>query len=1165
MYLKSIELVGFKSFTDKTVLELRPGITGIVGPNGCGKSNVMEAARWCIGEMSWKSLRSPSMVDVIFAGNARRSPMGMAEVALTFDNVSRKLPLDFTEITVTRRIFRSGESEYFLNRTPCRLRDIRELFLDTGIGGDGYAIIDQGGVDFILNSKPEDRRSLFEEAAGVSKYRAKREEALRKLEKVEADLNRLQDSISLINDQIKKLDSDARKAKLYQKYQDELTAQEAAQALQEIKAVSAELEQKGAALAPVREKLDRRQVDLDGEEGRLAAARLQLTQEQSLAASVQQRIAGIRFEAGRLEERVRSGQALIEQLRSRQSEAREELDAALGRAHGLGPEMDAAKAAREKAGESLDSARRAREKFQSRCAEFDARLEEARRRMEDAKSQALAAMEAAVDASNRLAEQQGRARDLQIELRQISKEHGRAETQVRAARQDLQSAYADLLRQQAWLEGARKVAQDRQARRDGVAAELSRLSAQTVQLHVECEGSRARVEALEAQGEQDPYWIGAQAITASEAPGIFGTLRSLLQVEEGFETAVEDVLGERLHAVVCEDLAAAKAGIEFLEASGRGRARFLVLSALPDAPAAAADFPPQAKPLLEHVRWDPRVAGAMRHLLEECYALQRQVFGRYWVCGGAAVSETSTLLRADMGPLRRRIGEFEARQTELKAAHAVLEEQRAVLETEIRAALSVAREESERWSALAGRRNQAEERLNTLEAEIELNSLETRRFETEIASVDAEGERLRRSLEQSRARETETKNLEAVAAERLNAAEVEAAKNQVRREQLDQSVQHWETQYRLFEKQFQGLAVQEEQSKAQAEKRRAEIAGLDARVEEILNGETQARASLDQFHRDLAEQEKSSQAMQTRLQELLLSVESLEEAIEAIGGECQGYRDELHQWEVQASALESRRESLRGRLWDGWQLTIEEAGAKYGAAAVDADKIQSLRKRIQGMGNINLAAPEEYEALTSKHQFLLNQVADLQKAKEDLRAAITKINATTREHFRQTFTEVRDHFRRIYASLFEGGEADLLLSDPENLLETGVEIVAQPPGKRLQSITLLSGGERTMTAIALLFSFFMVKPSPVCMLDEADAALDEANVTRFVTMLREFAASSQFLIVSHNKRTMEAADVIYGITMEESGVSQVLAVDFKKKSAAPGPGPELAAEPDAGR
>src|SRR5208282_1211356 len=339
MHLKSVEIVGFKSFAEKTRLEFQPGITAILGPNGCGKSNVMEAVRWCLGEMSWKSLRSPSMIDVIFNGNTSRSPLSLAEVTLTFDNASSQLAVEYAEVSVTRRLYRSGESEYFLNRTSCRLRDIRELFLDTGIGGDGYAIIDQGGVDFILRSKPEERRSLFEEAAGVAKYRVKREEALRKLEKVEADLARLQDSIALINEQIKKLDSDARKAKLYQKYKEELNSQEVGQILQEIGAISAEMERDSAASNPISENLRNRQLELDAQEGRLAALRLERTEQDAAVNEVHQKIAALKSEIGRLEERIQNTLQSFKETETQKASQSRDLEQTLDRLQRMGPEL----------------------------------------------------------------------------------------------------------------------------------------------------------------------------------------------------------------------------------------------------------------------------------------------------------------------------------------------------------------------------------------------------------------------------------------------------------------------------------------------------------------------------------------------------------------------------------------------------------------------------------------------------------------------------------------------------------------------------------------------------------------------------------------------------------------------------------------------------------
>ncbi len=1148
MYLKSVDIVGFKSFADKTHLEFKPGITGVIGPNGCGKSNVQEAIRWCIGEMSWKSLRSNSMVDVIFAGTAKRNPMSMAEVTLTFDNASGKLPVQFSEITVTRRLFRSGESEYYLNRTQCRLRDIKELFLDTGIGGDGYAIIDQGGVDFVLSAKPEDRRALFEEAAGVSKYKAKREEALRKLERVEIDLARLNDSMAMINEQIKKLDSDARKAKLYQKYKEELAAMEAGQMLQEMSSIRSELEKESGLMAPVQELLGQKRAEASAEEARLSALLLERTELEAQAAASNEAIASVKAELVRLEERLSNNQVMRSDLGGRRQEALAALSKDTERSVALDPEIDRAQAALEQAANKELEARQALGDFEGEAQAFQAKLSEAQAEAQARTARCLEATQAVVEAHNTSSSLRNRRSHAELELKQALKELGRQEEKVQACRAEIDArqaeAEAQRLREQA---GQQEVSQA-ESRLQAEIARKAELEEKIFSLRADAVRVEAKIEAVQAQGSQDAYWVGAQAAANAGIPGILGTLSSLLRVDPAFASRLEDVLGERLYSVVCEDVAAAKSGIEFLRAAGKGRARFLVLSAFAEGAAPPVIYPPEARPLAERVSFDPRVERAGTALLAECYVVGDALFGDHWVCGGADMPETAPRL-SDIGALSAEATGLRQRQSEFVSIREATQAAIAEAGAALKQASESHRQDAAKLHALEASLSQRRESLGLLEQEAELCRNEAARLQEDITSLERE---IVEAEEQGRRRqetEREFKALQAEAEARIQTLGAEASELQMRRHRLESSLELLATHRAVAQKEFDRLVVEKETLEQDSARRRGELEAIESRLAECDKVELDSRQQSDAGHRRLAELEGAAQQLHSRLLDMTQRAQALQQSLRALQESCAQAQDQLHQWEIKESGLKAREQSLKGRLWDEWQLTWEEASAKYAQQAVDGEKLQFLRRRIQSLGNVNMAAPEEYEALNQKHGFLNSQIDDLSKAKEDLRAAIGKINATTRENFRQTFTEVREHFRTIYAALFEGGEADLVLTDQENLLETGIEIVAQPPGKRLQSVTLLSGGEKTLTAIALLFAFFMVKPSPVCMLDEADAALDEANTERFAGMLKEFSHQSQFLVISHSKRTMEAADQIYGVTMEESGISQIISVDFKKKSA----------------
>ncbi|MBI4424720.1 MAG: chromosome segregation protein SMC, partial [Elusimicrobia bacterium] len=1030
-----------------------------------------------------------------------------------------------------------------------------------------YAIIDQGGVDFVIKAKPEERRALFEEAAGVSKYKAKREEALRKLERVEADLARLNDSMALINEQIRKLDSDARKAKLYQKYKDELLGLEVSQILAEVSAIAAEVDRESARIAPVREAFEASSSELHAEEGRLAALALERTEAQAKAAEAGQALAEVKAEISRLEERLANNAAAVGDLSRRDAVAEAELARDAERLAQLEPELAKAEAGLASAAGREAAARQAMEDFEAASAGLDAKAAEAVEALEALRARARAGAQAAVEAAAALAQSESRLSHLDLELRQALRDLGRQTEKAQAGRVEVDLQLAGLAEAQLWLEDSRRVTAALTADAAGLAQRKAALDEEVFQARTETVRLKAVADSLQAQGSQDPYWAGAHAVVSAGIPGVLGTVRSLIAVDEADARPIEDVLGERLFAVVCEDAAAARAALELLEGTGKGRARILVLSSVPEASTDAMGVPPEAKPLLAQVRCEPRFEPALKLLLGEAYALGGAVYGRHWIFGGAPPAEGLNLKLADLQAIQTRIAEGGRREEELAAQRRELDAAADALSRKTEAARSAHQDEQVRVRALDAVRREREETAALAERDAELYREESMRLLARMAELREALRVARESLEVLKVREAELRRQEAEGAQSLEGLKAEAGERRLRRQELGSRLGVLAAERQLAQKEFDARVLEKESLESSAARRRGEREELGRKLAECAAVEAQAREATATHQARRGEVEAEVRVHAERMLELDGTASALEGRVRELKARCAETQDELHQWEVQASGLKARADSLKGRLWDEWQLPYEEAAAKFAGVAVDADRVQSLRKRIQNMGNINMAAPEEYEALTQKHGFLKTQVDDLAKAKDDLREAIQRINATTRENFRQTFTEVREHFRRIYGSLFEGGEADVVLTLPDNMLETGIEIVAQPPGKRLQSISLLSGGEKTLTAIALLFAFFMVRPSPVCMLDEADAALDEANTDRFASMLKEFAGKTQFIIVSHSKRTIEAAEQIYGVTMEEGGISQVISVDFRRRGegavAAAETAPQAQPEPQA--
>jgi len=1145
MHLKSIDIVGYKSFADKTHVDLEPGITGVIGPNGCGKSNVMESVRWCLGEMSWKSLRADTMTDVIFSGTTKRSPQSLAEVTLTFDNASSMLPVEYSEVTITRRLFRSGESQYFLNKTQCRLRDIREMFLDTGLGGDGYAIIDQGGVDSMIRSKPEERRAFFEEAAGVAKYNAKRQEALRKLDRVDMDLGRLQDSVVLIEEQVKKLDSDARKAKLYAKYKEELTAMEAAHIIEQSSAIEAELASMQERIGPVEEALGECRSRIGAEGANHAALNLEKTGEQNRLIEANAKVAEVKTAVGRLEERLQSSASAVAAMDQRAESCRAEAEADRGRAEVIAPEIAVVAASIATAEASLAEALARAEAAGAELAAIEASVAEAQSVKDSLTSQSKALEQDVYELGRGVAATESEFSRAEVRARAALKSLERDQAGAAEARGRLDEARAESVLAETAFEAAKSAAEVADLRAEELRSRQGVLSEETVTLHSVLAQTAARAESLESQGGQNPYWVGAQAVINANIAGVLGTVRGLFRVDDSFKPELEDLLGERLFAVVVEDSAAARLGVELLRASGTGRARFLVLSSLPEAVEKA--YPVSAKPLLTRLQYDPRHEKALRFLFAEAYELEGSLFGEHWVFGGATAKDGVQPTLADLGEIKEKVATLELRGTALAS-------ERAANEAALTEALQAARLMGSALSQESGRRHGLEARIHQLEQSlanharnVEMSTDDSARALAD-ASLAKETILERRELRaQAEARVAEVRASETGAAELLAFAREELAGKRSAFAGQDERRRGVEQELSAYSSSRKRLGDEKASLESAIARLANEAEDLGRRKAEALESSEGMRGEIAALHVELAGHENAAKSVFENLQTLQNQIDLLVETIKQLQGRHDQAQADLHQHEVHASALKSKYDLLKTRLWDEWQLTAEEAKNKFNGVVADVEKIEFLRRRIAAMGNINMAAPEEYEALAEKQRFLIGQINDLLKAKDDLMAAITKINSATRENFRQTFNEVREHFRRLYGVLFEGGEADLILTDPENMLETGVDIVAQPPGKKLQSITLLSGGEKTLTAIALLFAFFMVKPSPFCMLDEADAALDDANIERFVALLREFQNKTQFLIVSHNKRTMEAADVIYGVTMEEKGVSMLISVDFRKK------------------
>lgn len=1141
MYLKAIEIVGFKSFADKMRLDFEPGITCVVGPNGCGKSNVIDSVRWTIGEMSWKALRSASMVDIIFNGTAKRAPLNMAQVSMVFDNSTRNLPLDFNEITVSRKIFRSGESEYYLNKVQCRLRDIRDLFLDTGIGGEGYAIIDQGGVESVLSATPEQRREMFEEVAGVSKYKAKREECIRRLERVDMDLARLSDTVALIAEQIKKLDGEARKARLYQKYREELKESEIAISLCSIKEADGLIAKHGQELQPVLARVKDIETQISAQEGQTAAMDLNLTHKQKEVAEFNEKIAASKYQVGLLEGALQNCDNLTAEFTAQLAASGTEAQRGQNRIKEIEPAIAKLKAQlAELDGQLAPLQKQYNEEF-ALSQRQEQQLREADGQIQRASNDLMRLVQSQMECQNKIALEQANVQRENEDLITLEK-RSQADSGVDGVRKALEEIRARLSEKQNAAKTAREQISQGEEHVKNLQQKRNALNEQLSSVRSEKAALNAKLEMIRTQGENDPYWVGVKTACEAGIPGIQGTLRKALKYPAELSTAVEEAFGKYLDAVLCENETAARVAADRLKAHGKARCKFILLDKVPAVAEASGSLKGQLK-------YAAGLENLVRCLIGGYHAsADGALQGGFFLSAGApgvsapeaywgeeeAVKETLREKTAQEDALSKEIiGNYEALQKADEALRALrtAAQEAAVAAGAVQGELSSKeRELKQAEEALARAAAQKQE----LMTRVERRKQNVQQLQSDLQNLLTQQEELKTRTENVKTQKAQLQKQTEQAKSRLNQLNGQLYELKIRKNNVEVDLKSTEFEYNTL--------LQNEGKRAEAAK--SASARLQALAQEKLS--TQAKLSTE---RDtLAKLETDEYKLRQSLEALKKDYNDKMTALNANKKQVSELHIKQNDLENALANARRQRTTVVNNLFESWNITPEEAQLNFGDKQVDYERVKMMRKRIENMGAVNMTAPEEYDALTERHDFLKSQINDLDEAKKDLRSAIHKINVTTRDNFKYTFEQVRMHFKNIYQTLFRGGDCNLVLTEPENLLETGIEIYAQPPGKKLLNISSMSGGEKTLTALSLLFAFFTHNPAPFCIMDEADAALDEANVERFVNLIKEFSNSTQFIVVTHNKRTMESARRLYGITMEESGVSKVMSVNLADRA-----------------
>lgn len=1151
MYLKKIEITGFKSFTERTRLHFEPGITAIVGPNGCGKSNVVDAVQWCLGEQSTRSLRCQNMMDVIFNGSQKRASMGMAEVSLVFDNSNNRIPLDFNEIIVTRKLFRSGESEYYLNKVQCRLKDIKNLFLDTGIGHEGYSIMEQGKIEFILNAKPEERRELFEEAAGVAKYKAHRDEALRKMEKVEFDLLRIQDTIGIVKDQIRQLDLAARKARQYKSGMEELKHIEISDFLHQKKQLDESISTVKATLTQSQDSLSGMTSSLDRNEARLEELRLIITEKEKTFSEIQEAAYKIDSEIALCENRTESARKRIEELQHRKTQLMKEIESE-------SEKLVATVSYFKSLFQELTDLYNQKGILESELGEKERILNEESSKIEDKKREHEGIKNSLYEKEHSLTEIHNILFQISSGSARISGEQYSLEKEyAKLAERDIQLSQ-DLPRAQEQRGAAhtrREESLSQQQINCTKSLEIKNNCAQYQQRDDELNQKQlkicARISALTEQLEADPYHRGALALLSREWKGIFGPLHRLIRFPEEYRYLIFDGFGDYLSFFVSETIAEAEHALQYLKEQQLGRARFFVLETLPYEIAPPLHFITSEKPLIDVIQYEPRIENLIRFVLQSTYFKGSTIYRDHSIEGGAEYAPdvytvgTGTLQEKDI--LESQLEDLRNKRSQNQELIENLISESDRMQNRIKELNDIVRQHEISFSLTETNVQKIQEEFHTVSEEMKIVFRELQNFFTQIRDLD-------NTCRQNREKQSVLDEDIAQVRSSLSGAELDLASMSSAVGQLNDETNNLRIRFSPL--------VERVQHK-QGEKERIETQHCDMARAQVIREEecSNSERYIQEQHDSINHEQKTLDAMfkqketgdshlrneaneRNRLQE---EMHRLIESIHEYRQEVIRFRTETQNIEIDYQKHLFQEKNIRHNLAEKYQLDFEQAFSIHQPQALDEEKAAKLRARISSFGAVNLAAPEEYIQLEGRYSFLEKQYQDIIQAKEDLRRVIQKINATTKENFSKTFHQVRENFKKIYQILFQGGEAELTLTNEENLLETGVDIFAQPPGKKLQNISLLSGGEKALTAVALLFAFFMVKPSPLCILDEVDAPLDEANIQRFIRMIKDFSKDTQFLVITHNKRTMEIADILYGITMEDYGVSKVISIKFEEK------------------
>lgn len=1171
MYLSQLDIFGFKSFPEKTTLRFNGGVTAVVGPNGCGKTNILDSIKWVLGEQRSSALRSAHMEDVIFNGTAQMKPLGLAEVNLTIKNNRGVLPLEYDEIVITRRLYRSGESEYLLNKSQCRLKDIMELFYDTGMGPHAYSVIQQGMVDAILSDKTEDRRSLFEEAAGVTKYKHRKKEAIGKLEATKADLLRLGDIISEIEKQVAALRRQAARARQYGKFKDqlkEIEIQIAASVLYQSQTRYAELENRRNGIQVELETINSQ---FDKNEMILHEARLKMTELERNAGSHRQRLTESTSRASEIESEIKLNKHRGETAQREIENSKTEIAALEARIANLKSSEADFSQRLEQVESDRQAARLENDSLENELAVKARDIVPAEKALEE-KREHNAVIARSISALKAQAASLG---DMKKNLEKKKTELELATEGIDKSRSRDEGGLNELEKKRLSLEQeTEKIKQARQQNIEDIARYenvLNQKREYLSQLKAERSGLLARQELLDQLIESgEGYSIGAKSLMAwAERPyGLMTPIADILDVPENYRVAVAAAIGNMGEIIPAKSLDDAHRAIDYLKVNGRGRASFLLIDRLPNIESSRpanvpgligflddlVSYPDEYKPAISLILgrtalFDTRdsalaAPGEWRYFTR--VDLDGSVIEPSGVYTGGKAAVGVIGRRQDLSQVKQQIeklfGEIQHGEMELEANTRLLEKVRAN-SIELDKSERRCEEEKRRIDAQLGqlkfdfkeretKYSNAINQIQTLTGEIDSYGAKITEIELQLRGLESEYVAGTEALNELMSSFTVARNgvqtLESsLTASRIKSIELDGLLNK-----LKSDVEH-------------GKELISEAGKMIAS-HQANI----VKAQEIITTSASANEELETRLYDCFAERRDIQtqlhAVEDEITESMSQAGKMDTELSSRRKEKESLTTGLHALELEFVELESARKAVIERLKLEFNISsVAPAALPEGKTIEDIrQETDDMRSRLQRMDPVNLMAAEDYEREKDRLEFLVRQRDDLLKAETSLKEAITRINATAESRFNETFASILENFEQVFTTLFEGGEAHLQLEEPANPLESSIKITARPGGKRLLSVAQLSGGERALTAISLLFAIYLVKPSPFCILDEVDAPLDDANLMRFLKLIKRFSESTQFIVITHNKMTMEASDLLYGVTMESPGVSKVVSVKF---------------------